>query len=324
MINRETVLVLGAGASVAAGYPIGVELRENLLTLGDPKNQTSSIEAGLFSVKNELFEFLQAFKMSQMMSIDAFLTRRPEFTNIGKRAIAAVLLRCENEERLFGGNHKDRWYSYLLNTIASETWETLDFSKLRIITFNYDRSLEHFLFEALKNAYGRSTGDVVEKLASLSIIHIYGTLGPTLPNMQGYVGYGQGMNATAISAAAEMIRVIPEGRTNDSVLSMARDQLKNAKRIAFLGFGFDLTNLQRLDSEETCKSKVFSSNGAPVWRMIIATCLGLTQAERARAIELTSGLEGDSLVIPSGSGGLRIETFMDADCLTVLRCTLIL
>ena len=294
------------------------------MELGSADKEGYSIETGLCEQKGELADFLTAFMYSQMMSIDAFLARRPEYINIGKRAIAAVLLRCEHFSKLFTPEHPDHWYQYLFNEIAVESWEALDFSKLQIISFNYDRSLEHYLLTALRNAYGRSTEEVLAKLTSLSILHIYGTLGATLPNSKGYVTYGKGANRECVSSAAETLRVIPEGRSDDVILRLAREQLKKAKRIAFLGFGFDLTNLQRIDSEETCRARSVLENGTPTRRLVVGTCLGLTMAERVRAIELTAGLDGDSMVIPRGGGGMQVDTFMDAECLTVLRSTLIL
>jgi len=47
-------------------------------------------------------------------------------------------------------------YRYLLNEIASCSWEEFDPSWLSIVTFNYDRSLEVFLCEALQDRYGKN------------------------------------------------------------------------------------------------------------------------------------------------------------------------
>lgn len=320
MINHKTVLVLGAGASVAVGYPVGAGLRQKLLQIYDPGNRTAVIVAGLMNDPEQLSSFVQAFKFSQMMSIDAFLARRPEFMDIGKRAIATVLLQCEGPDAPFNEQHEDSWYKYLFNAIAAESWEALDFSNLQIISFNYDRSLEHYLFIALQNAYGKPPEEVLAKLASLSILHIYGTLGATLPNLGGYFVYGKGADRETVFAAAQMLRVIPEGRSDDVVLRMARDQLTNASRIAFLGFGFDPTNLQRLDSENTCRARIARRDNT-ILRLVAATCRGLTIAERARAIDLTAGHEGAQSNIPHKRGVMEIDTYMDADCLTLLRST---
>jgi hypothetical protein len=51
--------------------------------------QSYAIPAGLYSEDNLLQKFVNSFKQSQMFSIDAFLARRPEFSEIGKRSVVA-------------------------------------------------------------------------------------------------------------------------------------------------------------------------------------------------------------------------------------------
>jgi hypothetical protein len=43
--------------------------------------------------------------------------------------------------------------------------------------FNYDRSLEHFLFTALKYSSGKSDDECAGKLKTIPIIHLHGDLG---------------------------------------------------------------------------------------------------------------------------------------------------
>ena len=113
MISTNTTLVLGAGASIAMGYPTGGELRLELLKLTNVDKRQFSIESGLYAAGEEHLQgFIDAFRRSQMYSIDAFLARRPEFTDIGKRAIAAVLLEREAACSLDRWNHEDGWYQY--------------------------------------------------------------------------------------------------------------------------------------------------------------------------------------------------------------------
>ncbi len=325
MLGHKTVLVLGAGASVAVGYPVGAELRNRLLNLLHPEFRKEIKDAGLLDVADELSDFLTTFEYSQMYSIDAFLARRPEFAKIGKRAVALVLLRCESADSLFRSKHHDLWYQYLFNAIAAESWNALDFSNLNIITFNYDRSLEQYLLVALMSAYGRNEAEALSKLRSLNILHIYGTLGAPWPDQSGYFAYGCGAMRSSVIAAAEMIKVIPEGRADDDVLLMAKDKLINASRIAFLGFGFDPTNLKRLESDETCREGLLlGSKKEFKKRLIVASCLGMTDAEITRAMDSTVRRKVPSWAptMPLDPEGER--TFIKADCLAVLRSTLVL
>jgi hypothetical protein len=94
-------LVLGAGSSTLMGYPTGGELRAEIIGLIAPEKLELTIAAGLKKHGDELYGFVDAFARSQMYSIDAFLARRPEYVDIGKRAIATCLLFRESEPRLF-------------------------------------------------------------------------------------------------------------------------------------------------------------------------------------------------------------------------------
>lgn len=97
MFTRKICLVLGAGASLAMGYPLGSDLRRKILQLArhDETTLRFRIDCGLQHKQEELWDFLDAFAKSQALSIDSFLARRPEFMEIGKHAIAAVMLACE-------------------------------------------------------------------------------------------------------------------------------------------------------------------------------------------------------------------------------------
>ncbi|MET0288542.1 MAG: hypothetical protein ABW178_02835 [Pseudoxanthomonas sp.] len=73
------VLVLGAGASMNYGYPSGAELRQQILSL-EPKlaENLEIIARGASQKLKSFIEFQEAFRYSQLFSIDAFLGRRPK------------------------------------------------------------------------------------------------------------------------------------------------------------------------------------------------------------------------------------------------------
>jgi hypothetical protein len=319
MIKRRTTLVLGAGASAAFKYPSGAGLRRQIIELHDKK--VASV-AGFSEDLVDLKEFSRAFKRSQMASIDAFLARRPEFSEVGKRAIAAALLSIEDEGLLYNTDDDDNWYPYLFQELAAATWNELDFSKLAIVTFNYDRSLEHYLFGALTNSYGKSDEEVLEKLSELKVIHIYGSLGGVLPGMPDYIPYGNPPDRSAIEKAAKAIRVIPEGRADDAALGDARNSLYMAEAICFLGFGYDETNLMLLKAGETCPAFV-GGNGVigekeKRRRAVVGTCYKMT-LEEVRRVSYTlnnSYMHHSGKTLPDG--------FHDHKCLQTLRETQIL
>lgn len=282
------VLVLGAGASMAYGYPSGWGLRQRILDLDPMTASESGIvdEWRAQSPDNRLTQFQKAFRESSFYSIDAFLARRTEFAEIGKQCIAHVLLSCERRGMLFSEEKdKDHWYQYFINQYLKVDWDDLDFSNISFVTFNYDRSLEHFLLWTLQAAYGKHQAQVIEKLKTLNIVHVYGTIGASYPNDSGtYRSYDQSIvDSYWNNIAAGSIHVIPEGReSNAAEFERARNLLEKADRICFLGFGFDAINVERLTEGEACGIWKFKPSGHTA-RGITGTCLGLTNAESQEA-----------------------------------------
>ncbi len=309
MLKNKTTLVLGAGASRAMGFPTGAGLLAAIHDLVTVDRQPFAIQAGLFNPDGTaLHEFIDAFRGSQMYSIDSFLARRPQFSDIGKRAIAAVLLECEKASSLDRCTHADGWMQYLWNKFGAASWDELDFSCLRVVTFNYDRSLEHYLLQAIIHSHGVTQKQALWKLQGLKVVHVYGSLSAPLPDGDGYLAYGHGTENHAPAIVAKHLQVIPEGRNDSAVLTLAHQHLLWADKIAFMGFGFDPVNMGRLDSQRTCQRQV-DRPGGPAFREIIATGFGLTDVE----------IEAAALLIGDGSASHGRPRFYKTDCLTMLR-----
>lgn len=314
-MKSKVVLLLGAGASVAMGYPVGDLLRKEIL---QPKSQKHRelISGGPTRIDDQAIdEFIQAFRHSQMDSIDSFLARRPEFVEIGKRTIAVILLSKEDPSQLKECHHTDHWYFHFFNKVSSESWEHLDLSNISIVTFNYDRSLEHYLIGAISNSYGKTEKEALRKLSSMRIIHVYGSLGSTNPEDGEYFHYGSKLTPRIINLAAKSLKVIPEGRNDDQTLVEARKILLSADAIGFMGFRYDPTNLQRLDASTTCAASVPRPDGM-TGRFIRGTCFGMTKAEINKAIGMT--------VAQPSIARDYVGWFHQTDCLQFLRETLIL
>ncbi len=306
----NTVLVLGAGASTAMGYPVGTGLRKILIE--ETVNQNSDLICEINpNLEQYLEKFIFEFRNSQMNSIDEFLARRPEFSEVGRLSIAACLLSREYESLIHSCTSDDNWYQYFFNVATTHSWDDLSFRNYSIITFNYDRSLEYYFASAMMSAYGKTFQQCCEKIKELKIIHVYGSLAPCDERDPNYFPYGKGMTCTNLQKAASTLRVIPEGRMDDAVFHEAKKLLFEASKIAFLGFGFDRTNLDRLDSSATCRGLP----GQNRRRMVCGTCYELTAAQISRVVEKTVGFE---------PGYDNKRNFYDAKCLNMLRETLVL
>jgi len=148
MIEKPTVLILGAGASVPYGFPSGRGLKQIILkSLG-----TSGIMNLRQIMKDLGFEpsIVESFRndlfYSGWSSVDAFLEYRPKFIEIGKLAIALLLFPFELEDKIFKEKDSENsWYHHLFEKLKTN-FDSFDKNKISIITFNYDRSVEHFLF----------------------------------------------------------------------------------------------------------------------------------------------------------------------------------
>lgn len=268
MITRKLVLILGAGSSMPFGFPSGSDLMSriiNRLTPSNPDPMQSVIRDAGFQPK-EIENFRNALTKSGKKSVDAFLEHRSEFLEIGKVATACVLLPLESEDRIFGRNDTN-WYEYLFNKLNA-SFEEFDKNSVSVLTFNYDRSLEHYLLTALQNSYGKTSDECSRKLASLPIIHLYGQLG-SLPSLGGQgIEFGAEINPDVLTRAADGIQIIHEDVAKNPQFQRAHELLNSAERVCFLGFGYDRTNLGRLARYDQ-----------PPKQGVIGSAMGLTERE---------------------------------------------
>ena len=283
MIERSTVLILGAGASYPYGLPLGAELRNSICkaadghgTLAKTLRRFANIDIG------RTIDFARQFKQSHVKSIDAFLAKRSEFTELGKLAIAAVLIEKENPEKLVNTIDTEHWYSYMWNLMIQDINDIsqLRSNRIKFITFNYDRSLEYFLHLATKNTFGVDDQMAQQSLRGLEILHVYGSLGQ-FHYMSGdkVRQYSDDQNDVSLQIAANGIEIIPEARDDSKEFSTARRFCVEAESIGFLGFGFDPLNIERLGLADILRWRTENKRGAP---RIVASALGVTNAEILR------------------------------------------
>ena len=282
MINDPTVLVLGAGASVPYGFPSGRDLllRISASLLG-PNNPlaTNLMKCGyafdeLLSFRNELYRSMQP-------SVDAFLENRREFIEIGKGAIAAELIPFENEGRLCSREKDERWYEYLFKEICPGPSEFKN-CHLKVITFNYDRSFEHFLFVALRSTFGFRDIEAANFMKCIPIIHVHGQLG-LLPylNEKGR-NFEPVVDPDSIRIAASQIKIAHETSPEDIEFMSAREMIQSAANVCFLGFGYHPANVQRLGFSEGFIRQHSDQR-------LMGSAYALMDAEKSRAENLFGG-----------------------------------
>lgn len=250
----KTVFILGAGASCTYGLPTGTALKDLIASNPVP---AGDIHPPLTPETYTLFR--SALTQSGRSSVDAFLEAREDLMEIGKFAIAFTLLPLEKTKALFddwpirrvnareGEIIPGNWYDLLFDMLAGgRTFEGISFADLGIITFNYDRSLEHYLHTALRHSYGKADKEAADKLDELHLIHVHGSLG-RLPWQadagSGVVPYG---SLAHVLQARESLTVLHETMHDSLEFQRARELIRQAENVYFLGFGFHDANLKRL------------------------------------------------------------------------------
>ncbi len=309
MIEGKVVLVLGSGSSHHIGFPLGWELKRDILAMA---NGQSSLAIGMGLQRHPLFlEFVSAFNKSHLASIDDFLGKNPRYSEIGRMTIAAILMDYEARHlaNLRDAN-QENWYGFLWNQLAAaHPWDELSFNNLSIITFNYDRTLEAFLLDAIQGSYGKTEKEAAIKMQELTTLHVYGHLGSLIYGDKQFRAYGTGVTPEAVVRVSDWLKVIPETREDAPTFKEAQQLLLEAGSVCFLGFGFDRLNLMRLDARRTC-----GVDG----RRTVFSCVGPT-IEQAVAAQEKCGIGYRGV---QGNGYPR--DFIIGDCQKTLAETLIL
>jgi len=295
MISKNTVFILGAGASSPYGLPLGKELVDRIvheLNPGPTDNKKAleciSQAAGGGPEMIQLEAFRQTLEESRERSIDAFLEHHTEFMNQGKRAIAWILLNSESSNaRLRPSKPNLDWYPQFRDMLSAPFNEFQN-NKAAVLTFNYDRSLEQFLFTTLSSRQRDKTGPdawAAKLRESLPIVHLHGELGkyPEFADVKHNdkrIPYGfSPLTFGAIRLASESIRNVHDkiDLDADPAFQQAYRLISQAESIFFMGFRYDERNVKKLRLKQFLKkqAKIFGSG------------LDLTEAECARVQRLS-------------------------------------
>ncbi len=296
MITKKTVLVLGAGASVPYGFPTGKELVRKICTpidtytsVGPPIGVTSKQLLDI-NVDPDYYRHFQTVLNKAQMSVDAFLENQKKYDEVGRKAIALALLPLEKSPVLFRNTMSDEeleklklkresWYQTLWEQLISSPFSLDKFKKnqLSVITFNYDRSLEHYLHQAIKSVSDPPNHEIRDALNAIPIIHVYGSLGSLAwQSNDTEISYDSSGSSYAVIRSYKNIDLIRTANPEEvsPAFQKSHKLLAEAERIFFLGFGFDQTNMRRLQLEQLPRRTVF------------ATCLGLHLSIKRRILNL--------------------------------------
>jgi hypothetical protein len=292
MITKPTVFILGAGASKPYGFPLGLELREIICDLTYNRAAHYEWVRNLTTHSNftndQIEEFRSVFTGSQTASIDSFLSRHSvQYGAIGKAIIASIIIGFEKSQLFASHNISDNWYFNLWNTMQSGAHAIDDLSQnnVKFITFNYDRTLEFFLYTACKNTFAIEPDIALSAIKKFPILHLYGSLGNfNFVDQDNAREFSAELSPIKLALASAALKVIPEARDDDIQFKQARNWLREAESICFLGFGFDPINCKRLNLFNILEAKIEQGLSIP---RVVASMLGKTAPEVQLASSLT-------------------------------------
>lgn len=181
--------------------------------------------------------------------------------------VAKNLLGQENVETLMQVKAKPHPYDIIWNRMIYHNGRLItsvrDFKSLKVkfITFNYDRSLEYFLFETCRATFNINHTEAYKLVQELNIIHLYGSLLEDPKNLETTFTrspYGKSFSDEEVYQLSEKIDFmrISSPSLKDYTIT---DIIEDAKNIVFLGFGFDEFNLSKLGELILKYKNVFAS-----------------------------------------------------------------
>jgi len=259
----DVIFILGAGASLPYGYPTARGLRRDIVNkyeqvLRDTSEFVKYDEEDLEDVIADTKTLVDQFESSNTESIDLFLTRteNKDFVTLGTQLIWRFIVWYELD--LGKSNAKivqeEDWYFEFFNQLTASVTkkELLKEIEIKIpfITFNYDRSLENYLFESFRNSFSLNfaqTADVMDKV--FAFYHVYGKImNLHWENSEPKTKFKSTSTLHNLIYANSNIKLIYNER--EKIPVHIQDLVKKAKRIFILGFGFADVNLNVLNLKE--------------------------------------------------------------------------
>lgn len=276
MIEKKTVFILGAGASKPYEFPTARELRIDIIN----NSFKYFLELGKYWdseqiewQKKQFNIFTERLQKAKTVSIDLLLSINNDLADLGKKLITLSLNHFEKQyyqKYLSDPTHYD-WYDELYNTFliagihSIDNTEDFKNNKVAFITFNYDRSLEYFLWTALSYHFHSLEDKILYEIySSIPIIHVYGDLGnfnDVIQKKSGNNDLGGISHPNDLGRISKNIKTIYE-RT-DVEKEKIMGLIENAEQLFFMGFGFADENVKAIGldkikwNKRTCYSTAF-------------------------------------------------------------------
>jgi hypothetical protein len=277
MFDKETVLILGAGASWHYNYPTGEALvvairnvAKKLLANCLEISQTGDLGQiirdrfqGVVGFRDQLDQLINKLDQMQPLVIDYFLGQNPEIALLGKTIVAHIILEREakylqsrknSANKLNATAEANDWVRFIVHGLLDEANEPEKVlkNKISFVTFNYDLSLERRIYEALNAVESlRMKGIPHLFFDEDRVIHMYGKVREDFKEMS-HRDDGEFSNVfhRALFAADGLRTIAPLEKKHDATISRAQTAIAKAKFIYILGYGFDKNNNELLGFDQ--------------------------------------------------------------------------
>jgi hypothetical protein len=262
MIQTPTTLVIGAGAGKPYGLPTGKELCASARALA-PDTPIFQLLLQCSVPSDDLAAVLVDLRRYQAPTIDEFLESRqhePVTMCVGRLLIAALMGDALAKARSTVGGERSGgdWLWYVIDKMRSGSRSWPEFARgnaeLRFVTLNFDSTLEDRMSRAIRQIHPQLTYDPFSSEAAIKlqpVVHLHGVL-PRIPSVP---LKGNGIDAFDAQwiewtkDAARQVNVVRRS-IDPEVQSRARDHMKRAAVLCFLGFGYASENMTRLSLHE--------------------------------------------------------------------------
>ncbi|MGA7437246.1 MAG: hypothetical protein WBW32_03850 [Luteibacter sp.] len=302
MYQRRTVFIVGAGASAELDFPLGNQLKGIISNATDIRYRDGySLKSGDGDIVDAIRQHCRmngiadanpyyyagreiAAALPLAISIDNYLEAHAGNDRIellGKLAIAKAILDSERNTPMYRKHDQGSvafdqlqksWLVPLARTLTEGVVKSdaaCTFQHVAFVIFNYDRSVEVFLWNALQTYYGIGSDAATKILSEARFHHPYGTVGQ-LPWQTGEAPqsfFGQDVTPQGLLDIAAGILTFSEQVASERRATMLAD-IEAAETVVFLGFGFLEQNMRLLQAEAPTQA-----------RRVYATAKGLSVSD---------------------------------------------
>lgn len=202
--------------------------------------------------------------MPQAISIDSFIDTHNDDKKIelcGKLAIVRSIMDAERKSllyidpsninnRLNFSGLEETWYTSFMRLLTENCTKDKLSTRLKsiaLIVFNYDRCIEHFLYNSLQNYYGIGTDEAGKLVNEIEIYHPYGVVGSLPWQSDQSVAFGAELHAQKLLNLTHQIKTFTESTDPQSSEIIAiRNNVIKADYIVYLGFAYHKLNMNLL------------------------------------------------------------------------------